>query len=183
MKSLKKLFLFSILTVTFFSQNAFASNTEIKVCELIGGIASSTEELSARSFDAKKRITSLETTLDQEAKKRETLIAQLKSVFQLKKTDKLVISDMRKILYKAKGYYLEIDNTNIKTEEFIESINDCEIISATTTEKVIETSENLNSLIIDEEKYRKSLTQSLKEKFSIITKEIEKSSKKDIEEK
>jgi hypothetical protein len=176
--------IFSIVLAFFVSSVSFAQEFKKEVlensenlCVLIPNIASSTKDLEKRSFESKKRIKSLENTIDQESVKRETILSQLKNVLQLKKTDKQVIADMRKTLNKAKGYYLEIDTFVIDNQNFLEEYAECENLDDLDNQIILDKSKETENLLTEEEKYRKTLAQNLKEKLNLINKEIEKTNK------
>lgn len=144
------------------------------VCEISEGIAENVESLSLSSKETKSKLKSIEKTIDEESLKRESIISNIKNIFSLKKTDKQVLTDMKKVINKAYAYYLDLDETVLENQVFLEE-NDCNKLEV---EILIEKIDELEYAKLDEAEYRKYVTQTLKEKIKIISKEIEKTNTK-----
>jgi hypothetical protein len=163
-------------TSTVKQQVVFEYKEYKEACEAIDGLSLDVESLNKSSIDAKKKIKSLEKTLEEESVKREGILANIKSILSLKKTDKQVLSEMKKTINKAYSYYLEIDEVVIDNQSFVEEVESCKKLEL---ESVLDRTHKVEELLSDEAAFRKELTSVLKEKVKTVSKEIEKSTKKD----
>ncbi len=142
-------------------------------CEAFAAIDKKNKEVKSDNKEVKAKIKSIEKTLEEESAKRESIISNIKNMFSLKKTDRQNIIEMKKILNKSYAYYLDMDNKILDLETTLDDkkCEDFKLVDLT------DTFSDLEDMQIDEQKFRKEISFSLKDKIKTASKEVEKKSK------
>jgi hypothetical protein len=154
-------------------------STKTDICVDYNLVTVKLDDMSLRSSTTQQRLTSLNIVLSEEIVKKASIVNSLKNIFSLKKTDKQILEEIQSIVGKAGIYYKSFDISTLESKNFIKE-NICVKLEK---KEVVEKLSEIEGLDKAEDKYRKQLTQNLKDKLKLISKEIEFAKEKQKEQK
>jgi hypothetical protein len=141
-----------------------ATETPKTSCEYYDSTTDNVMILETASADAKQKIDNVEDTIDNETAIRDSIFDSVKSFLGLQKKDKVIFREMRKDISDARGYYDDLDQKIVDTNDFLLQ-NPCEVVKVESAKKV---DDDTVDLVEDESTYRKQFVASLKEKMKIL---------------
>ena len=160
---------------------------DLNTCEIYDATYLNTIDLDLASTKAFDKIDKIDETIDTEMSLREEIFfnANIRKLTDLQKREKVVFKEMKDQLQDAREFYKNVNEKVLDVNIFLEN-NDCDGLVKETKENTREPSprgkkaikqlndffDDTGNLIDEEESFRKDFTTSLKDKMSVLQKDV-----------
>ncbi len=166
------------------------TTADLNTCEIYDATYLNTIDLDLASTKATEKIDKIDETIDSEMSLREEIFSNTKNLNNLQKKEKAVFKEMKNQLEGARTFYKNINEKVVDVNLFLEN-TDCDALAKENkakkkTLKILgDYFDDTNSLINEEQTFRKDFTASLKDNMSVLQKDVKdlKNLKEDKKEK